>query len=718
MALSDADRARFIEILAANVPATLFIEVVREQRLVTDFDTIRKQAPEDPAEARRFIATRVVDEYDRQGRVWQFASALFRRSYLDDQLGPLLAEFAARPPEQEDPALQAALVKRANTLASRELREFLIENEGKVCVVVATLQHPLPGDVPVRLGTGFLVGPDLVLTAYHTLARHIAAGKAIVPSPGDCYALFDYYEGEPLADPIAIPEGAIRVPFATDWLVDSKEEMDKDGLFLTPDPDQLQQLTQRLDFALVRLAQPVGRQTRRPTGGPRRSWVKLPVNVPLALADDDRIIIPQHPQGNPQEIDFGRYSATDTAFDASGTRMRYTTETDRGTSGAPCFNQHFRLVGMHNATFRPHGVSVRKNQAIRIDRILGALAKAPAFEDADAPVQLWNTSNDKTMRVILGRRELLDWIEDAAAERPASRAHRVYAAFIDAKDLAAHSGFGKSYTIEILRAARRRASEPIAVLGDDDNAMPDSVPDFIRALAFQIGIDGAALAGMPERPGAELPTTSPNPDKLRRWASEDVPAWFDRVLAQYRVADPVLAARQRVAALRGAGVAPTAEDTELAAQQPGNTRARWTTAWIVLAGLLDHRMSEEVRDLVAGLIGGRLPEDAVPAELRRLRWVFVGIVPDFLAADQVTRELLDPRTIGAAEVARAIQLLAQSLVATLQIDEKFLIGLIDWLIEQASATSPLADPTRRLELLQRMFPTLQDRFVGITKVDG
>ena len=85
-----------------------------------------------------------------------------------------------------------------------------------------------------------------------------------------------------------------------------------------------------------------------------------PTGLPRNFRKDDRIIIPQHPHGHTLQIDFGRLKETD----QSTTRIRYTTESDKGTSGAPCFNHHFnagaqqfKLVGLHNADYRPDGVA-------------------------------------------------------------------------------------------------------------------------------------------------------------------------------------------------------------------------------------------------------------------------------------------------------------------------------------------------------------------------
>lgn len=727
MPITATDRAGLIELLAANMPATTLIEVVREQQVMQDFDIVRKQAPDDPTEARRYIAGRVVTAYESKGMLTQLARALYRRTYLDDVVAPLLKGLISlEAAEGADEAQQAAIVVRANTMSQRRLREFLAATESRICVVVAENNNPAAGKVGASLGTGFLVGPDLVLTAYHTLRKHITGGEAVAPPPGPCYALFDYYDGGPLTDPIAVPSGSIRVPFAERWLVTCNEDMPGDGTFRQPSAAQAELLPTRLDFALIRLARPVGKLPRQSTGGARRSWVKL--SPPLALRDADRVIIPQHPNGLAQRIDFGRYSEPDSELDPSGTRMRYDTESDRGTSGAPCFNQNFALVGMHNAAFQPDGVVVEKNQAIRLDRILAVLDTVPEIAAAAAaveaePVRLWNTSPGPDPRVILGRDTLLDWITQAAAEESRSPAERVYAAYVRAEDAPRNSGFGKSFTTEVLGAARRGTGEPVVVLGTKDNLLPDTVPDFVRAIGYQLGMDKSIFDTMPPRPAADLPVGAPNADKLHKWASEDVPAWFDVQLAEFRerVVDLRLDAQRRIEALKSLGIDPSAEDVRIASQLQAvpDTRRRWPIAWIVLDGLLTTRMSDEVRDVIAGMVGGKVAEASMPQQLRRLRWLFLGYVPDFVSAEHVTSELLDPRSIDGVALVRAIALLADSMVYTLGPDVVEIAELITDVLIENIGNAAVEDPTSRLRVFQeRIFPVLAGRIAELLRRRG
>jgi len=677
----------------------ILLDVVREQGIVNDFDELRKTLPEDPAHAPEALASRVLGVYEAKRRLHLFVRGLFQRCYRDDLLASLLVPFLASE-SNDDAAKEASIALRANTLQQRALRDFLNEIEGKLCVIAAV--DSFTDDV--RRGTGVLVAPDLVLTAYHTLKTHIANGNILTPQPGPLYAFFDHYDGPPIVDPSDKEIRALRVSFHKDWLVCCCEDMEMDGQFLKPDVEQTQMLKNRLDFALVRLAEPVGRHTRRSSGGLRRSWLNL-TNSTSVLRKDDRIIIPQHPHGYPQRIDFGRYSDIDSGYDTSNTRIRYNTETDKGTSGAPCFNQEFKFVGLHNAAFEPQGINIRKNQAIRSDRLLDRLnGKIPLSVPAPAVSRIWSvTASGAAPRVILGRNILLDWIDRAENSSLGDRIDRIYAA------VASDKRAGRSFSTEILLAARRDSGDPTVALGNGDQ-IPNSVSDFIRAIGYQLRIPQQQLNLIPPRPGADLPAGSADGDKLRKWASEDVPRWFDGILSEHRkqVVDRRIEAKKAIDALKVAGIIdiPSEYATLVNSAEPVyDTRYRWPIAWIVLDNVTSTSWSGELRDLLAGLIGGNLPEDAVPSELRRLRWLFLGGIPDFLSPSQVTIEILNPSEIGVDAMAAATGYLAESLDqpiddAAREVLVKAMIGA--WMGDP-EVGARINDPLMRLDELQGYF---------------
>jgi hypothetical protein len=652
--MTDAERAEIVDIVAL-VPAFTLLDVVRENRVIADFEDLRKRTTSDePDQARLQVIGAVVDRYAAMGKTELLLHSLYERSYRDrdltQRLLPHLEQFKG------DEAKRRALAERANTLPGLDLEKFLIDVKAMVCIIVAVDGT----DGTTVLGTGFLVAPSRVLTAFHTLKRHIVNEMARESVRGDkMFALFDHYKGNPIDGDVDEHPGLLKVPFARHWLHCCCEDMPRDGLFLSPDPDQLSLLPKRLDFALIELAEPVGSLNRPQSGGLPRSWIKL-ADATNNLRNDDRIIIPQHPHGWPQRIDFGRYSDADSELDTSSTRIRYNTEADQGASGSPCFNQNFRLVGMHNAAFMPDGVAIRKNQAIRADCIrarIDTIGLPPLPSVAPAP---WTTSTDPASpRPILGRRAFFDWLSLANRDPALDRGDRIYAVVSDA------AKSGKSFTAEILVAARRGLTDAVVSLGNREE-LPPTVVDFVRVLGYLLRIPESELGTLPPRPDIGLPRGSADGDKLRKWASDEVPAWFGDVLGRHRV----------------------------------RTVDRWGIAWILLDGLDTRRMSEEVRDLVAGLIGVNIAESQLNTELARLRWIFLGQVPDFLPAEDVTLENLDPGTLGADDLVRTIGRMLESYGKEFNFDRDapMIRALVAGSLDQSVAR--LNDPATRLETLQ------------------
>lgn len=676
--------------IARHVPITILAEAVERLRLDPDFAHRRKQAPADPTSARLKLARHAVAMAVAAGAAAELAGELASRLHLDGEAFAQLAAFAYED-SVDDAAKQAALARRANTMALDRLGENLEHWKAWVCVVAIEL----PAGV-VR-GTGILVGPDLVLTAWHTVKKHAIARRMV--------ALFDHRRGAPVTDLDALDKTVRQVSFHQEWHVDSCVDLKGEGLLPDPDPMSAEMLTlreQSLDFALLRLAEPIGKQARDlSVGGVQRGWLRLepPSGV---LSQDDRIIIPQHPGGHPQRIDFGRFAAALSQLDASRTRLRYTAEAEPGSSGAPCFNQKFTMVGMHNAAVLQDGVPIA-NQAIRLEVILAKLKpdarRLLAAESLKEPPPIWSTSEDPAApRVILGRTALIKWIKAAETEMPAERAVRIYAVAPKVLGPDGSKGFGKSFSIEILRAARRGAGEHLVVLGAPEALLPATAPDVIAAIAVQLGIPPDELATMPPRPSLET-AGGISGDKLSLWASVELPAWFDGVLARRRQWTRNLLdearAEIRLHELRGE---PIPHPLREQAQSGGTlTMTRWKHVWFVLDRLGEGNISDEVRNFLAGLTGSNLPEASVRPELRRLRWLFLGLVPDFLG-DGVTVELLDPMALAAEECVAPMKRMTAALGRVL--DDSYVEGLRDMWETNLAPGPPFDDPHRRLALVQ------------------
>lgn len=99
----------------------------------------------------------------------------------------------------------------------------------------------------------------------------------------------------------------------------------------------------------------------------RRGWLLLPDHLP-ALSMYAPLVIVQHPDGTPLKI------AIDTdaflGLNANNSRMRYTTNTEAGSSGSPVFDLNWNLVALHHLGDPAFDkLSPEFNQGIPVDAI-------------------------------------------------------------------------------------------------------------------------------------------------------------------------------------------------------------------------------------------------------------------------------------------------------------------------------------------------------------
>ncbi|WP_160939430.1 trypsin-like serine peptidase [Teichococcus coralli] len=718
------------KVIARHVSITTLSQAVELLGFCPDWEVRRKRASRFPDMARTTLAGEASAAAAAAGMLPDLAARLAAQMRFDPEAFDALVPYGRRDASWE--AKQAALARRAHTMSLPGLSEHAARWMKWICVVAVDLPNG------TKRGTGFLVGPDLVLTAWHTVKHRAEGFRRCV--------IFDHEDGAAIENLSQVGAKTRAVDFHTEWKAASCEDLPGDGVLPDPDPmtaDDLHKRQECLDFALLRLQEKIGLQALKPaTGGPARGWLVLasPAGAPqqearpVPVAQDDRIIIPQHPYGHPQRVDFGRYSQIDTELDSSATRLRYNTETAPGTSGAPCFNGNYRLVGMHNASVLKQGVAIA-NQAIRIDLILNKLkadnriwnellaaipeasAAAQGPEAAELPdaveppdVPIWSVSADAAKPlIIIGRRALREWIKVAATDATPTRAARVYAAVGKGAGIAETKGFGKSFSLQVLRAALLGKPDPVVVLGEELALMPFSARDVLGAVAVQLGIGEAEMRGMPPRPSGDPMIGRSGSDKLSFWASKQLPDWFAGVLAGHRrytwnVSDE---ARRSKGWLEKMNMPIPPEIVKLSEANEMRVESRWQQVWIVLEHLGEATMPQEVRDLFAGLVGtSSVPEASLHPDLRRLRWMFLGAAPDFLSAD-ATIEVLDPMMVTPEDCLAPIEEMLAALnremgEETRQAMRRALAALLQ--------NDMLSDPSIRLKVLQNLLADYVSEF--------
>jgi hypothetical protein len=216
-------------------------------------------------------------------------------------------------------------------------RQQLGEAESRVCRIEFETDQG-----KVVNGTGFLFGsPDVVMTNYHVMEAVIkgknnaktADGISAKAEKVECRFDFKRTLGGVVLNP------GVTYKLADDWLIDESENFPLDQL---PPPD-------RLDYALIRLATSAGDDTVGDQGnqfGEKRGFFPLPDN-PFNPAAGSGLSIMQHPRGDPLKLaldDDGVLSLNE-----NETRLRYETNTEKGSSGSPCFTFKWDLVALHHS---------------------------------------------------------------------------------------------------------------------------------------------------------------------------------------------------------------------------------------------------------------------------------------------------------------------------------------------------------------------------------
>ena len=158
-------------------------------------------------------------------------------------------------------------------------------------------------------GTGVLVGPELLMTNNHVLEDEGDARRAV--------AQFDYQDN-------ASGELLIRQDY----------RLNPDKFFITD---------KKLDFTIVGVEAASARN--RPLSA--YPWLKLIAELGKAEKGDDVNII-QHPRGGLKQIAFRRNEVIEIP-DGKKDFLYYTTDTEPGSSGSPCFNDQWELIALHHS---------------------------------------------------------------------------------------------------------------------------------------------------------------------------------------------------------------------------------------------------------------------------------------------------------------------------------------------------------------------------------
>lgn len=330
------------------------------------------------------VVANVADGSDREA----FAEAL-RFAEVEGFAAQLAVAIAHESLENGDIMRHLLESARAGTAGPAELQaitDFVqglsepnVDVRGRIRAARWTVQIRVDGS---PAGTGVLIRPHLVLTAWHVVeplfSKLGGTKRAPIPDIGNRLKVqFDHVmrlvqQGAALA-----PGNVLEIEAAnTDWCVVFSpchpEELQKRL------PDDLSELKDYWDYCVFKLAR---------TPGLERGWLELDRSA-IVPKPSSYMLVYQHAGGQSMRLGSGPLSAPEAAAAHAVPALRFlhTVNTTNGSSGGPCFDRSFLLFGLHQGVW-PAPVNLMQpvvNRGVPIRPIIDHLKKAvPKLPDPE-----------------------------------------------------------------------------------------------------------------------------------------------------------------------------------------------------------------------------------------------------------------------------------------------------------------------------------------------
>ncbi len=351
------------------------------------------------------------------------------------------------------------------------------------------------------VGSGVLVGPDLLLTAAHVVSKLIDFSTDPPTALSAAKAQVEFHHPK-LVDANHQP---LVSKFAPGWLECCSAPCGSPPII---DAANEELANSNLDFALIRLALPIGSMI---------GFVNIDAAPPAN--DNHMIAVAGHLGGPSPKFHWGKLIR----HHKRTKRLHHHANASAGVSGGPCVDIEGRMLGIHEGAIHENGVPAY-NRSIYVHDIRQAIsAMTPDPLASQGNVITWlppNVSADvlgamdilpeeAKRHPVLGRREFQDWIKAASAARDGRRLAMV----------AGGKGCGKSFTGALLRARCLDAADIVVSIAPEV-ARETNIGSLVERLAASAAGPGVAASPANVRPDAGTLRHEIIPDGLEHVASQ------------------------------------------------------------------------------------------------------------------------------------------------------------------------------------------------------
>lgn len=242
------------------------------------------------------VGLRLVQWAESSGELDPLIAAALRQRPKNPKLKALVFELVLNAAPESKPILEAIVAPNVPMQDPVQWRARMERFEQSVCRIEMPTGNPA--------GSGFLIAEDLVLTNCHVAAQRQARGVGYTACAARFGAKLDAAGAEQLGEAFAFADMA---PIAESAI-------------------------SALDYAVIRLAASVDRPA-------------IPRPTPHAFEPNDIYFILQHPLGQQMKLSAGTFQS----FEPATARVRYTANTNPGSSGSPVFDVAWNPVALHHA---------------------------------------------------------------------------------------------------------------------------------------------------------------------------------------------------------------------------------------------------------------------------------------------------------------------------------------------------------------------------------